>query len=399
MSGAFTPLLGTGERMGSIARYIFRSTTNAFLLVLVSLTAVIWVTQALRDIDLMTNRGQSIAVFLGITSLLVPMLVMLIAPIALFIAASHNLNKLASDSEIIVLNAAGMSPWQLFRAFLPVALMVSVLVGTLGVYLAPKGLRLLREWVSSVNASVVSTLVQPGRFVTIIGNVTINIAARDTNGQLRGVFIDDRRNPSDRTTVIADRGDILENQQGTFLVLQNGTAQRQESGRDPNVVTFERYAIDLAQFARAASNVSYSMHARYFWQLLDPDPAESNSKQKQAEARAEICDRLMAPIYPFVFVIIAFAYLGTPRTTRENRASAMIGATGGVLLLRIIGFACTILGVNYPIFLAVQFIVAGLAIIGGLYVIRRGTGVEPPAFIKDRLNALSERISRRFAAG
>jgi lipopolysaccharide export system permease protein len=385
--------------MGSIARYIFRSTTGAFLLVLVSLTAVIWVTQALRDIDLMTNRGQSIAVFLGITSLLVPMLVMLIAPVALFIATAHTLNKLANDSEIIVLNAAGMSPWQLFRAFLPVVLMVSVLVGTLGVYLAPKGLRLLREWVSSVNASVVSTLVQPGRFVTIIGNVTINIASRDTNGQLRGVFIDDRRDPNDRITVIADRGDLLENHQGTFLVLQNGTAQRQESGRDPNMVTFERYAIDLAQFSRAASAVSYSMHARYLWQLLDPDPTESNSKQKQAEARAEICDRLMAPIYPFVFVIIAFAYLGTPRTTRENRTSAMIGATGGILLVRLIGFASTILGVNYSPFLAVQFIVAGFAIVGGLYAIRRGTGVEPPAFIKDRLNALTERISRRFAAG
>jgi hypothetical protein len=54
--------------------------------------------------------------------------------------------------------------------------------------------------------------------------------------------------------------------------------------------------------------------------------------------------------------------------------------------------------VNYPPFLAVQFVVAGLTIIGGLYAIKRGTGIEPPAFIKDRLNALTERISRRFAA-
>jgi lipopolysaccharide export system permease protein len=105
--------------MGSIARYIFRSTGTAFVVVLVSLTAVIWVTQALRDIDLMTNRGQSIVVFLGITSLLIPMLVMIIAPIALFIAIAHVLTKLENDSEIIVLKAAGMSPWLLFRAFLP----------------------------------------------------------------------------------------------------------------------------------------------------------------------------------------------------------------------------------------------------------------------------------------
>jgi lipopolysaccharide export system permease protein len=337
--------------------------------------------------------------FLGITSLLLPMLMMIIAPVALFVALAYILNKLSTDSEIIVFNASGMSPWQLFRAFLPMVLMVSVLVGALGAYLAPEGLRTLREWVSSVNSSVVSSLVQPGRFVTIIGNVTINIASRDTNGQLHGVFIDDQRDPNDRITVIADRGDLLENKQGTFLILQNGTAQRQQTGRDPNMVTFERYAIDLAQFSRAASTVSYSMHARYLWQLLDPDPREANSPQKLAEIRAEIFDRLMGPIYPFVFAVIAFAYLGIPRTTRESRTSAMMGAMGGILLVRLIGFASTIVGVNYPFFLSIQFIVAGIAIAGGIYAIRRGTGIEPPAFIKDRLNALGERIARRFSAG
>jgi lipopolysaccharide export system permease protein len=385
--------------MGSIARYISRSTLTAFLVVLLSLTAIIWVTQALRDLDLMTNRGQSIAVFLGITSLLLPMLMMLIAPIALFVALAYILNKLSTDSEVIVFNASGMSPGQLFRAFLPVVLMVSVMVAVFGAYLAPKGLRTLREWVSSVNASVVSTLVQPGRFVTIISNVTINIAARDSNGQLRGVFIDDRRDPNDRNTIIAARGDLLENQQGTFLVLQNGTAQRQQAGRDPNVVTFERYAIDLAQFSRATSNVSYSMHARYLWQLFAPEPRDASSPQKRAEIRAEIFDRLMAPLYPLVFAVIAFAYLGAPRTTRESRTSAMAGAVGGILLVRLVGFTSTIVGVNYPAFLSVQFIVAGIATIGGLYAIRRGVGIEPPDFVKGWLNSLSARISRHTAAG
>jgi lipopolysaccharide export system permease protein len=385
--------------MGSIARYIFRSTTTAFIVVLVSLTAVIWVTQALRDIDLMTNRGQSIAVFLGITSLLIPMLVLVIAPFALFIATAHNLNKLANDSEIIVLNAAGMSPWLLFRAFLPVALTVSLLVTILSVYLAPQGLRLLREWVTAVNASVVSSIVQPGRFVTVIGNVTINIAARDTSGQLHGVFIDDRRDPNDRITVIADRGDILENKQGSFLVLQNGTVQRQDSQRDPNMVTFERYAIDLAQFSRAAEAVNYSMHARFLWQLLFPDTNDRNSPQKTAEFRAELFDRLMTPIYPLAFAIIAFAYLGAPRTTRETRVSALTGAIASVLAVRLSGFVSTIVGVKYPMFLALQFIVAGIALAGGLYAIRQGIAVEPPAFVKNWLNAVSERISRRMAAG
>ena len=84
-------------RMGSISRYIFRTTLGAFLVVLVSLTAVIWVTQALRDIDIMTNQGQTILVFIGITGLIIPLLVLVIAPIALLIAVAHVLNKLSNE--------------------------------------------------------------------------------------------------------------------------------------------------------------------------------------------------------------------------------------------------------------------------------------------------------------
>jgi lipopolysaccharide export system permease protein len=389
-----------GERMGSIARYIFRTTTSAFVVVLLSLTAIIWVTQALRDFDLVTNRGQSLTVFLGITSLVIPSLVMIIAPIALFIAIAHVVNKLANDSEIIVMNAAGMSPWRLFRAFLPIVLLVSLLILLFGAYVAPKGLRLLRDWVASVNASVVSTVVQPGRFVSIGDSVTVNIAAREPNGQLRGVFVDDRRDPNDRTTVIADRGDLLENQQGTFLVLRNGTVQRQDKAhRDPNVVTFERYALDLAQFSHEATAVNYSIHARYFWQLLFPDKNEGSTKQKPGELRAELFNRLMAPVYPFAFAVIVFAYLGAPRTTRESRASALVGAVGAIIFVRMVGFISTIVGVNYPVFLWGQIVVAALAIGGGLYAIRRGLIIEAPDFFKNTLAALIERVSRRFAPG
>ena len=101
--------------MGSIGWYMFRATMGAFLITLVSLTVVIWFTQAMRDFDLITSQRQTLLVFVGITGMIIPLLVMMIAPIALVMAAAHVLNKLSSDSEIIVMNAAGVSPWRLLR--------------------------------------------------------------------------------------------------------------------------------------------------------------------------------------------------------------------------------------------------------------------------------------------
>ncbi len=384
--------------MGSISRYIFRTTIGAFLVILVSLTAVIWVTQALHDIDLITSQGQSILVFISITGLIIPLLVLVIAPIALLIAVAHTLNKMSTDSEIIVMNAAGMSPWLLFRAFLSVAVVVSLLVTVVSAYFAPKGLRMLRDSLTEVRADVVTNLVQPGRFVPIENGVTIRIRERHSNGQLAGIFLDDQRDPEQRVTMIADTGDLLDNARGTFLILQNGMVQRFEAKqRDPTMVVFDRYAFDLSQLVPGPQAAKYSIRERYLWQLLFPDPKDQLYLDQPQQFRAELHDRLIAPVYPLAFAVIAFAYLGAPRTNRQSRTISMLGAVSGVALLRLTGFVSTVFGATTPWMLSLQYVALAIAFSGGLFVIGRGVIIEPPAFIADWLAALTERVTRRVA--
>ena len=381
--------------MGSISRYIFRTTFGAFLVVLVSLTAVIWVTQALRDIDLMTNQGQTILVFVGITGLAIPMLVLVIAPIALLIAMAHVLNKLSTDSEIIVMNASGMSPWVLFRGFMNVAIVVALLVTAISAYFGPKGLRMLRDWITEVRANVVQTIVQPGRFTEIQNGVIIHIRERRPNGQMLGIFLDDRRNPAERITMMAQVGELRDNDKGTFLILQSGIVQRHlATERDPAMVVFDRYAFDLSQFSGGAQTIKYSIRERYLWQLLMPDPKDPLYLEQPGEFRAEVCDRLMAMLYPFAFVVLAFAYLGAPRTNRQSRTLSIAGAIAAVALLRLIGFVSTVFGVTMPWLLPLQYLAIAAAFAFGFYVIRRGVILEPPAFINNWATALTERLAR-----
>lgn len=384
--------------MGSISRYIFRTTFGAFLVVLVSLTAVIWVTQALRDIDIMTSQGQTILVFVGITGLIIPLLILVIAPIALLIAVAHTLNKLSTDSEIIVMNAAGMSPWLLFRAFMNVAIVVSLIVASISAYFAPKGLRMLRDWLTEVRANVVSTIVQPGRFTSIENGVTIHIRERRSNGQLLGIFLDDQRNPKERLTVLSELGELLDNDKGTFLVLQKGVVQRHEVGqRDPAMVVFERYAFDLSQFAGGPQSVKYSIRERYLWQLMFPDPKDQFYVEQPGQFRAELHDRVIAPFYPLAFVVIAFAYLGAPRTTRQSRGAALAGAIFGVAVLRILGFASIVTSLANPWTVAIPYVAIAVTIAVGLIMISKGTVVEVPAALTNAMNALTARVTRRFA--
>src|SRR5712675_678032 len=234
--------------MGSIDKYIFRTTLASFALVLVSLTGVIWITQALRGIDLMTSQGQTIITFLGITSLVIPALVLIIAPIALMIAISHTLNKLATDSEIIVMNAAGYSP---FRLFLYATCVVALMVAFIGAFLAPDGMRRIKQWDAEITADVLTNILQPGRFAQLDQNLTIRIRDRLPGGVLGGIFVDDRRDPKERVTIIADHGTVLKTDTGSYLILEDGNLERFEVGkRDPALVAFGRYAFDMSKFSQ-----------------------------------------------------------------------------------------------------------------------------------------------------
>ena len=385
--------------MGSIGWYIFRTTLGAFLLIVISLTGVIWLATALRDLDLMTSQGQTLLVFVGITSLVIPQLVLVIAPIALVIAAAHVLNKLATDSELIVMNAAGMSPWRLFRAFMAVAGVVSVLVLVLSAYVSPKCLRDLRRLAAQIRADFVANIVQPGRFISLDRGLTFHIRERQPDGLLLGIFLDDRRDPKEQSTILAEQGKIVQNSQGTFLFLQTGNVQRHVNDeRDPTIVLFDRYAFDLSRLAGGSQlTLAYSVRERFLWELISPDPRDPEVRKEPGQFRAELHDRFVAPLYPFAFMIVAFAYLGAPRTTRQSRTWSLASAFGGVAALRMIGFASMVFGIRHPVALTFQYVAVFAATGLGLLAISQAIIIEPPAFLVRAVSAVTERLARRFA--
>lgn len=383
--------------MGSIDRYIFRTTLASFALVLVSLTGVIWITQALRGIDLMTSQGQTIVTFLGITSLVIPALVLIIAPIALMIAVSHTLNKLATDSEIIVMNAAGFSPFRLFRPFLYATVVVSVMVAFIAAYLAPDGMRRLKQWDAEITADVLANILQPGRFAQLDQNLTIRIRERQPGGLLVGIFVDDRRDPKERVSIIADHGTVLKNEGGSFLILEDGNLQRFEAGkRDPALVAFGRYAFDMSKFSNQGRDVTLGIRERYLWELLWPAAGDPVYQQLPGQFRAELHDRFMAPIYPLAFAALTFAFLGAPRTTRQSRNFSMSSAILAVLVLRMAGFACSVSAVKSPMAPIVQYLMLAATIGGSLWIIFGSVVVEPPASLMEAISKSNARLLRLF---
>jgi len=391
--------VGQYALMGSIGRYIFRATSGAFLVVLISITMLMWLTQALRNFDLMTNQGQSILVFVGITGLIIPMLMMIIAPIALMIAVAHVLIKLSNDSELIVMNAAGIAPWRTLRPFLMLGIVVSLFVAWTACYLSPKCLQELRRWVKDVRAEIVTSNVQPGRFIVVDGRLTLHVRTRDSNGQLHGIMVDDQRNSKERATILAERGNFITNDRGTFLLLENGAVQQHEASKaDPVIVKFKEYAFDLLRLSSDIGPLVFAVHELSIDELLNPSPDNPQYKQNPGQFRAELHNRITAPLYPLAFMMVTFAFLGAPRTTRQSRAMSLLSAIAIVVAVRGLGFVATIAGARSPAALVMPYAGIVLACALGGWAISRGVVIEPPAWINRLVDTMVEVFRQRTAA-
>jgi lipopolysaccharide export system permease protein len=375
-----------------IARYIFRQTASALLMILISLTLIVWLSSVLKEIGLLTSEGQTFILFLKITALTIPNLIVLVAPVAYLIASLHTLNRLNGDSELIVLSASGASVWRLFVPYFTLGTLVAAAIFAANLFVLPNAARLLGDYVSQVRADFLSQVVQPGKFPELEPGLTIHMRDKAQNGDLLGVVVHDERDKKTSSTIIAERGEVISEGGRAEMDLYDGQILRQqEDSSKVQFVVFKTYSFDMGDFTAKAGPREPKVQERSLEELLYPDRDSAYYKANAAGIRSEIHQRLSTPLYSFVYAFLAVLYLGRPRTTREGRASLLFTAFVIGAALRVLGIA----GVNM-----VGKNLAGLALIYGapalltlLFIVMLRFNIPAPALAIPQVRLV--RTSRR----
>lgn len=376
--------------MSIISRYIFRQALGAVLMILGSLTVVIWLAVALRQLEFMAAQGQTTTLFFQLTGLALPGLIAFIAPIALLIAVVHTLNRLNGDSELIVTTAGGASTWRLSIPLLTLAFFVTMAMAVTNHLFAPWANRALREIALDARADLITQVLQEGRFTSPEQKLTVHIRARAPDGTLLGLLVHDARDDKQSTTYLAETAHMVRQGTSVFLLMEKGHILRKQDAVDAaDVVVFDRYAVDINRFEqKAESGIVIKPRERTTAELLDPDPNDPFWRDFPGRFRAELHDRFAGLLYPFAYVLLALAFIGHPQTTRQNRTLALVLAVGA-------GFGCRMLGFN-----ATNQAVAQASAVPMMYGVPLLTmGLAAVAIAANMWPSLSMRRARRVGVG
>ncbi|MFM7609141.1 MAG: LPS export ABC transporter permease LptF, partial [Alphaproteobacteria bacterium] len=328
--------------MTLLDRYLFRQLALALLAVTVGLAALVWLTQSLRFIELVLDRGLSLAVFFELTSLLLPSFFSVILPITTFIVMLFVHLRLAGDRELVVMRAAGLSNWQIARPALALGLLVVGLMAFLNFWLVPLSHTAFRQWQFEIRNQLVGVLLQEGVFSTLGSDLTVYARKRDPDGTLRGILVHDQREASGAVTILAQAGRIGQGADGPRVTLYDGVRQQMEkgaSGAPPRltVLSFSENSVDLARVARNEETRSRDSRERSITELLDPDPAEGLRPRELRRFRAEAHQRMASPITALSFALVGLAVALTGQFRRHGGGAGVVLGIGIMVALLALG--------------------------------------------------------------
>lgn len=382
--------------MKIVERYILRRTFTIALAALFWTLAVVWTVQALARINLVTDKGQSALTFFHMATLVLPSIIPVILPFAVAIGISQTLTMMNSDSELVVINAAGSSRLTTIRPALVLAIGACFLSFFVQNVVDPPARLALRTLVAKASADLISTVVQEGTFRRIDEGLYVQIGERLPDGRLGGIFVADSRQKDIDLVYYAKEGLLTTQDERAMLIMSDGVVHRKTPGQEVSVIRFTSYVLDLSVFTSASAYMVMYAKDRPLSYLANPDPNDPFFKEAPQEFNTVFHQRLTEWLYPLVFALIALAVAGDARSHREARVHPMITALVIALLVRWMSFFVGGKAETDASYVPLLYVIPLVSSAISIWYLATNRPMELPVRWTDRIGATFRQMGERF---
>lgn len=341
-------------------KYLFKTLTFQFLAILVTLTGIVWITQSMRIVDLIVNKGISFWDFIKISTLLIPYLSFIIIPISVFFSGISVIYKFLLDKELIILKTSGLSNFQVAKPFLYFSLVIMVFSYLVSFYLLPFSYGKFKDLQIHFRNNYASILLEEGVFSSQVNKLTIYVDKKLDDYTYQGIIIYDNRQENNSKMVFAKEGKILRDQNSSWFELYEGSHQEKNLTTGAiSVLYFDRYSINFSLLEEEYIRTT-EPNEKYISDLFNINPEEENKRNKLI-SHAHF--RLSWPLNSLALMMIAASILITSKYQRKERSfkTFSVGMLGiGILIIFLLVNNLTLHNLNFAILMYLLPVVSTL---------------------------------------
>jgi len=320
--------------MNSYTKYVLRQLLAGMLLVSAGLTCIIWLSQSLRFVEMIVNRGLSAGTFVYMTMLLLPNFLTVILPIALFTIIVFTYSKMVTDRELVVMRAAGVSQFGLAKPALIMTMLTLMFGYLLNLYLLPESYRAFRLLQWEIRNTYSHVLLKEGSFNPITNSVTVYVRERAPDGQLLGILVHDERDENAPVTLMAERGALVDSGKGPRVIMYNGNRQTTGTNTSLSILYFDRYVFEVPTTSESISQRFREPRERSMSELINLKDATGINQKDWGKYKVELHKRIVSPLLGVGFAMIGLACLLYGPITRRSQAMRIITAVSIMISLQ-----------------------------------------------------------------
>ena len=206
----------------TIYRKLTTDCIKFFLLVLLTISTIIWVLQAVNYLDFVIEDGHGFFVYFKYTLLSFPKIISRIYPFAIFLAFSYILLKYEDRNELMIFWNFGIDKINFINFFIKVSFFFVLLSLLLNAVITPMAQDKARSFIRSSDLDFFESILKPKKFVDVVKNLTIYFEKKNENDELQNVFVNDKSDFNNSQSIIAKYGKFEKRGERKILVLYEG---------------------------------------------------------------------------------------------------------------------------------------------------------------------------------
>ena len=228
-----------------IFRKVILDVNNFFLIVLLSVSLIVWVIQAVNFLDFVSEDGHGFRVYFYYTLLNFPKIISAILPFVFFLSLFYILVKYENNNELLIFWTNGITKEEFTKVIIRYSLVYLIIQILLTSLVVPKTQNIARSFIRASNIDFFPSLIKEKKFIDTVENLTIFVGGKKANGEMLNIFLKDKISDTKSQIIYSKSGKIFSKDNLNFLILNDG-----------NIINIEDKKIITLGFKQTQFNLS-----------------------------------------------------------------------------------------------------------------------------------------------
>jgi lipopolysaccharide export system permease protein len=317
-------------KKNKLGYYFIQEFLKNYLSILLAFGLIIWITQAVRLLDLIGEEGNSIKTYFLYILSIIPKFFSRISLIIFFISLVVTISKFEEHNELKALWFSGLGKKKFINYLLRSSIILVVILVIIRCFIVPYFSNYSRYLLLNTGVGAIGPLLKQNNFNNPLKKITIYVGKKNQINELEDIILFED-NADIKKTIIARSGIVINENNKNLLVLVDGSIQEERKDKKISILDFDKITLDLGQYSKKTVEY-YKFNELFFFELIKK--LNNKNDAQLSNMIGELNDRIIMPLFiPSLVLLGCFLITINKEIINNNLLKIIIFAYGIAVLI------------------------------------------------------------------